>query len=85
MEKRGKNHKAWRRRYLVLLENELLYYKRRRDTAMSTLFCRGIHMPKRVSSLRLDNYHDMIFWVRALTHNCTHTQLQFSRASNEKR
>eukprot|EP01084_Bolivina_argentea_P019430 36119_1 len=29
MEKRGKNHKAWRRRYFVLIDNELLYYKRR--------------------------------------------------------
>ena len=99
MEKRGKTHRAWRRRYFVLIGNELLYYKRRdvyennkdpiaRIELVSppgiikilppetirkngghtqTMFLFDIHTPKRVYSLRIDNYDDMIFWVKALS------------------
>lgn len=98
MEKRGKNVKSWRRRYFVLIGDELLYYKRRdiyehkkdpiariqlvsppgiikivppetirKNNNITTFFCFDIHTPKRVYSLRCDNYNDMIFWVKALS------------------
>ena len=38
----------------------------RKNNSITTLFCFNIHTPKRVYSLRIDNYNDMIFWVKKL-------------------
>eukprot|EP00485_Elphidium_margaritaceum_P002907 CAMPEP_0202701318 /NCGR_PEP_ID=MMETSP1385-20130828/14420_1 /ASSEMBLY_ACC=CAM_ASM_000861 /TAXON_ID=933848 /ORGANISM="Elphidium margaritaceum" /LENGTH=594 /DNA_ID=CAMNT_0049358709 /DNA_START=90 /DNA_END=1874 /DNA_ORIENTATION=- len=99
LDKRGKTHRAWRRRYFVLIDNELLYYRRRdmyenhkepiarielvnppgivkilppetarkNNTTTITYFNFDIHTPKRVYSLRSDNYKEMVFWVKALS------------------